>query len=450
MRKNPNSFFYVLLPLIVGGLLVGVYRLLILRFEAGDVYPAYSSLRADPLGTKAFYDGLSGLKDVTVDRSYQPIEKLERPEEVALMDLGEDAPDVMKAPASLNREWEAFVLKGGRLVVGFLEQSAEPEKEKPTRTPTPERTPTPSLTASPTPTAPVPPAGLGHGKKWGKKAPKKKPEHPASRPTFSPTPTRIPEKTLGQKWGFSVAFKALPKSTVEDLGRDQRTYAGVTVVREGDAPVPPALFLHTGYYFDNLDPAWRALYRRDGKPVVIERRMGKGMLVFFLDSYLVSNEAMQDDRHADLLAYFVGEKSRVVFDETHLGVFEAPNTATLIKGYGLRGFLLGLLVLALFFIWRNSSSLVPPRPEPTGAETGAKSGKDFSSGLVNLLRRNIGPKEVLEVCFDQWKKTFARGRVHLASKTAEMERELEAVKRTKGLHPVEGYVRMSKILKKRK
>ena len=30
-------------------------RLLLLRYERGDVYPAYSTLRADPYGTRAFY-----------------------------------------------------------------------------------------------------------------------------------------------------------------------------------------------------------------------------------------------------------------------------------------------------------------------------------------------------------------------------------------------------------
>ena len=39
-------------------LTLGLIRLFKLRFEAGDVYPAYSSLRSDPLGTMAFYESL--------------------------------------------------------------------------------------------------------------------------------------------------------------------------------------------------------------------------------------------------------------------------------------------------------------------------------------------------------------------------------------------------------
>ena len=35
---------------------------MVLRFESGDVYPVYSSLRSDPLGTRAFYDSLEDLE----------------------------------------------------------------------------------------------------------------------------------------------------------------------------------------------------------------------------------------------------------------------------------------------------------------------------------------------------------------------------------------------------
>ena len=35
----------------------GIWRLFVLRYEKGDVYPAYSSYRADPLGSLAFNEG---------------------------------------------------------------------------------------------------------------------------------------------------------------------------------------------------------------------------------------------------------------------------------------------------------------------------------------------------------------------------------------------------------
>ena len=48
-------------PIILFGLcavafVLGVLQLFRLRFEQGDVYPPYSTLRADPLGSMALYE----------------------------------------------------------------------------------------------------------------------------------------------------------------------------------------------------------------------------------------------------------------------------------------------------------------------------------------------------------------------------------------------------------
>lgn len=55
--------------------LAGLFRLLVLRFDAGDVYPPYSSLRSDPLGTRAFHDSLALLPGVRVCRNFQPLSR---------------------------------------------------------------------------------------------------------------------------------------------------------------------------------------------------------------------------------------------------------------------------------------------------------------------------------------------------------------------------------------
>ena len=40
------------------GFAIGLFQLFRLRFAVGDVYPEYSSLRSDPVGTMAFYESL--------------------------------------------------------------------------------------------------------------------------------------------------------------------------------------------------------------------------------------------------------------------------------------------------------------------------------------------------------------------------------------------------------
>ena len=50
----------MLLALAVAALFVaGLIQLFLLRFKAGDVYPAYSSLRSDPLGTQVLFESLN-------------------------------------------------------------------------------------------------------------------------------------------------------------------------------------------------------------------------------------------------------------------------------------------------------------------------------------------------------------------------------------------------------
>jgi hypothetical protein len=51
----------VLLALLLIAFLSGVGHLFVLRFQTGDVYPAYSSLRSDPLGARVFYESLENL-----------------------------------------------------------------------------------------------------------------------------------------------------------------------------------------------------------------------------------------------------------------------------------------------------------------------------------------------------------------------------------------------------
>jgi hypothetical protein len=62
--------------LIAVAFLTGVVELFLLRFEGGDVYPAYSSFRADPFGTKALYESLQTIPGATVMRNLKPLETL--------------------------------------------------------------------------------------------------------------------------------------------------------------------------------------------------------------------------------------------------------------------------------------------------------------------------------------------------------------------------------------
>ena len=60
----------LLLLACAAGFAFGLVQLFRLRFAAGDVYPAYSSLRSDPLGTMAFCESLERMPGLSVRRDF--------------------------------------------------------------------------------------------------------------------------------------------------------------------------------------------------------------------------------------------------------------------------------------------------------------------------------------------------------------------------------------------
>src|SRR4029434_4742845 len=94
----------------------GLIRLLNLRFERGDSYPPYSSLRADPLGSKALFESLDAL--IPARRNLQPLSKLVEGRDTTLLWLGADSSEARFQPEEYKR-FDAFVRTGGRLIFSF-------------------------------------------------------------------------------------------------------------------------------------------------------------------------------------------------------------------------------------------------------------------------------------------------------------------------------------------
>jgi hypothetical protein len=91
----------LLTVLLAAGLAWGVVYLFNLQFESGDVYPEYSSLRADPLGSKLLFDTLARIPGVTVSRNFTALDELEPGTTVLLLGwrpagLAEDAGTLRK------------------------------------------------------------------------------------------------------------------------------------------------------------------------------------------------------------------------------------------------------------------------------------------------------------------------------------------------------------------
>jgi len=67
--RPSNKSLTVLAIALACGFCYGLWKLYELRFAAGDIYPPYSSLRADPMGSKALYESILQLPGASAARN---------------------------------------------------------------------------------------------------------------------------------------------------------------------------------------------------------------------------------------------------------------------------------------------------------------------------------------------------------------------------------------------
>ena len=400
----------VLLVFFVALFIYGLGKLLLLRFERGDVYPAYSSLRTDPLGTKAFYESLVNLQRVSAARSYVPLTEKTLSQETTVFYLGTHPDDLNFINEDRIEAFEALVAAGARVVVSFFPIHRD-ESTGICRQP----------------------GFSSHGKEVGEEG---------ETETSTSGWTCGQSVSLGERWGFRFGV---------DEGFKERTQAK----RAGEGlgtDMPNLISWCTALYFEALQAPWQIVYYRDGYPVIIARELGEGTIVLSSDSYLFSNEALREERHPTLLAWFLGKNTDVVFDETHHGIREKPTVASLIRKYRLHGLFLGIVFLAGLFVWKSSVPFLPPRDDDCsiGGDDGT-SDRDATAGLVSLLRRNIAPQDILGVCFEEWKKSSPSNIRDLGDKLQSVQKVVEEqlAPPARQRNPVQDYQNIQCILTER-
>jgi hypothetical protein len=264
----------------------GFEQVVVSPLETGSVYPEYSSLRSDPMGTLALYESLSIV--MKVERLYKSRQQTQAGSGTTFFILGVDPEAWAKVKDDTLKDYEKLTAAGARLVIAFLPISKDQQA----------------------------------------------------------------------KWDIRFTGKNLQG------GRE-----------------------------------WKTL---DGHANALERQFGKGSVVLVGNSYPLSNEGLREERDAALLVKLVGSAEEVVFDENHFGVIETGSVAKLMRKYHLEGALAVLGLVAVLFLWRNASSLLPSRaPRADQAVTG----RDSLEGMTALLRRGIAERDLVRVCYEEWKKT---------------------------------------------
>jgi hypothetical protein len=365
--------------------IAGLTWLFQLRVGQGDVFPPYSTLRADPLGTRALYESLQELPGLQVERSLKPIKKLG----------GQPARTIVFAGIR-RQHWEGFsteeanaldaaVSAGSRVLIVFRaegqgifaqveslkRQQAEEEKAA--------------------------------EKKAAEKKKAQKEQGAESEESASPAARTSPRNDEGK-----FEFKVEQADWVRRWGLEPRNRwimdRNEGARRHALAPqnLPLSVKWKSDVYFHLTQGSdWEVVYTRGSSPVMVEMKRGLGSVVIAGDAYFLSNEAMQKDRALDLLTWAIGGNARVVFMESHLGVEEDVGIAKLARRYGLAGAFFMLLLLTALFVWQRMALFVPPAPE--SAETALT--YHPSAGLEALLRRALPAGKLVETCVAEWTRT---------------------------------------------
>jgi hypothetical protein len=349
---------------------LGIAVLYRLRLSQGDVFQAYSSLRADPLGTRAFHDALARLPGLRVERRFTPLERLTAGPPRTIIIAGLESGQWHSITTGDFDALDSAVRGGSRLLLAleadFKEERRDSEGAK------------------------VPKA------KPADKADKKPDDEPGHHPwphgaQADPAEKAPPVADLKRLWGVSLSKRI-------ELDHDKGA------VLDADAPreLPPSLRWKSGSFFGaEAGSAWRVIYRDLGKPVLMEMPYGRGSIVVASDAYFLSNEALQNDRATRLLTWIVGPNSRVDFDESHLGVLENVGVAALARRYGMEEAFVTLLIVAILFVWQRMALFVPaPREAPDAVFSTSQ-----TAAIEALLLRSVPPSELIAVCEAEWRRS---------------------------------------------
>ena len=399
MKKVPGIIALILCGLLLGGTFLGLLRG---RIQKGDIYPPSSSLRSDPLGTMILYESLATLPGLSVSRDVKNANLLPNGKDTTYLHLGGDVNDWNFLSKEISSTMTQFLLAGGRLVVTLSPEFAKPKDAEKS-------------------------AAMESGDDSSRQ-----PEKP------SPEETAKEQKKTDDyaRWGYALEI-------VSSGGAP----AAHSVSNVSNLPLPAVLDWPSDIVLTELDDSWNIIYKREEGAVLAEKKLGPGTLVIATDSYFLSNEAMIRKRHPALLAWLVSRQDHIIFDEAHHGIVESPGIAALARKYRLHGGAAMLAILALLFVWKNSSPLMPRKTASAG-DREIVAGRDSMSGFTALLRRNIPASELLETCLAEWKKTTPR-RSRISSHTKLLVEAIlakESALPAKDRDPVAAYQKISSTL----
>jgi len=341
MRRTALNYLF---PILLAGFFWLLIAIVLVPVETGDAYPKYSTLRADPLGSKILYDSLAEIKGLRVERNYKqpPIGLMGH--QAAIFHLGGSGPAWESRSLNELKQYEAMASSGSRLIFGFA------------------------------PALPALDANFEVFAKQGKQA-KQEIRKPIVRPIIA-------------RWGVQFHLRkasAAERATLSSQPRESALYF------EPDA---------TWKVIErNRDGQPSHVEKRFGNGAVI---------LLADTFVISNEGLKENPKNAALLPQLIGSSTHIIFDENHLGIAETGSIGSMIRRYKLQGSVAILLLLGLLFIWRNATSLLPATRtrQAAGNDAIPFTGRDAQEGLATLLRRSIPAADVSTVCMKEWRRAI--------------------------------------------
>ncbi len=440
-NSRSSTGWWIALGAVVALAAAGFYTVLSARFDIGEGYPNYSTLRADPLGARAMYEALGRIPHVASVRSFERIEKLEGKSGKTLILLNVGSKTFNEYGDELNGKLIArWASNGGRVVIAIDPQVKQSHFQR--------------LIEESAREVDDEQKAKDDSKKTGDGSPKKDADSKVKKKRKK---DRADDKSSRKVEEISLA-EAL-QVTLKEREFTLTDKGGARLTLAHDVPLSPQeipLWFSNVSLDDNPEPSktkapsdtlekpaeekpkpentpavkspWHTIAHRGNRAMIMERKLGAGSVVICTDSFFASNEALWNDPKSKFISWLVGDARRVIFDETHLGssIGDEDSLMTLARRYGMHGLFIGGLLLFALYVWRNSASLVPPDESRDLGHwrADAIAGMSAASGLEGMLWRGIPRKQILRRCFETWDGTSAAASAVPAQRRAQARAEV--------------------------
>jgi hypothetical protein len=360
MRRTALNYLF---PILLAAFLWLLITIVLVPVETGDAYPKYSTLRADPLGSKIVHDALSEIKSLRVERNYKQPSIGLMGLQAAIFHLGVSGPAWESRSLNELKQYESMASSGSRLIFGFA------------------------------PALPALDANFEIFDRQGKQA-KQEPKKPFVRPIIA-------------RWGVQFHLRK--------AGAAERA-------RMSSQPRESALYFEPDASWQVIGRNREGKPAHIEKPI----GNGAIVLVADTFA-ISNEGLKENPKNAALLSPLIGSSTHVIFDENHLGIAETGSIGSMIRRYKLQGSVAILLVLGLLFIWRNGTSLLPAaRTRQEGGDMVPFTGRDSQEGLATLLRRSIPASDVGAVCIQEWRRAIPLLPPVSDSRLAQVEAHLQS------------------------